>query len=75
MLYGAATDYTSHRHVIGRIEKRHISLSTIEQVPEIAGASRIATQQAVFTELPQIAKLRDRWTIEAVVIYLVSGIV
>ena len=75
MLHGPASDDTADRHVVGRVEERHVGSLTVEQTRQIVRISRIATQQAVFAQLPDIPKLRDRRTIEATVVDLVGGIV
>jgi hypothetical protein len=51
-----------------------VSSLTVEQTPQIVRISRIATQQPVFAQLPEISTLRDRRTIEATVVDLVGGV-
>jgi hypothetical protein len=74
MLHGPTSDDTADRHVVGRIEDRHVSSLTNEQAAQIIGTSRIATQQPVFAQLPDISTLRDRWTIEATVVNFIGGV-
>src|SRR5437016_1070649 len=69
-----ASDHAADGHVVGRVEERHVGALISEQAAQILTTSRIAAPEAVFTELPQIANLRDRRTGETTVVDLVSGI-
>jgi hypothetical protein len=51
-----------------------VSSLTVEQSAQIIGTSRVATQQPVFAQLPDISTLRDRRAIEATLVDLVGGV-
>src|SRR5262249_45011756 len=74
MLRGPTSHDTANRHVVGRIEERHVSSLTNEQAAQIIGTSRVATQQPVFAQLPDISTLGDRRAMEAPVVNLVGGV-
>ena len=62
MLDLATAADATYPHVIRRIKKRHVGTLASHQAVEVAWIARVVAEQAMFAELPQIARLADRRT-------------
>src|SRR5438552_7101529 len=57
MLDMAAPDDVPNAQIVRRIEKRHRGAASAHQGVEIRGLARVATKDAMVTELPQVTRL------------------
>jgi hypothetical protein len=59
----AATDDVADADVVGWIQKRHRRAGLPQQTRQVIGIARIAAQQAVMAQLPEITRLAQRGAI------------
>ena len=74
MLDLAAAPDVPYPHIIRGIKKGHMGAVATHQLAQVIGFPGIAAQQSVRTELPEIARLRDRRPRQQSGVKVVEGI-